>query len=60
MHFLPVKLETHSSLSSKLPRDRSALDNAHDLTSKLAVDHGPPWYKGKLVALFDDGELAAR
>lgn len=35
------------------------MHDARDLATELAVDDRPPWDKGKIVALFDDGELAA-
>ena len=48
------------SCSPHLPRYRSTLHDARNLAAELAVDHWPPWDKSELVALFDNGELAAR
>lgn len=53
-------LNAEPPLPSQLPRHRSALHDAGDLTAKLGGDDRPPRDKGKLVALLDDGELAAR
>ena len=48
------------SCSPHLPRYRSTLHDARNLAAELAVDHWPPWDKSELVALFDNGKLAAR
>ena len=52
-------LQSQPLLPPQLPRHRTALHDAHDLTAELAVDDWPPRDKGELVRFLDDGELAA-
>lgn len=44
--FIYNRLEAYAPLPPQLPRHRSALHDAHDLTAELAVDDRPPRDKG--------------
>src|SRR6266700_1657458 len=43
-----------------MPRHRSTLDDAHQLTAEPVLDHGPPGHQRKFVGVLDQREFAAR
>lgn len=59
-HSPPLRLHRQPSLPPQLPRNRTALNDAHNLAAELAVEDRPPRNKSELVALLNHGELPAR